>query len=32
VSCPYACGDGGTLTATCNGGSWNVVATGCALP
>ncbi len=32
ASCPYACGDGGTLTATCSGGSWAVVASGCALP
>jgi hypothetical protein len=32
ASCPYACGDGGTLTATCSGGSWKLVASGCALP
>jgi hypothetical protein len=32
ASCSYACGDGGTLTATCPAGSWNLVASGCALP
>ncbi|MEO7096558.1 MAG: hypothetical protein ABI175_25090 [Polyangiales bacterium] len=31
-TCNYACGDGGTLSASCTASSWKLTASGCALP